>query len=120
MIGAKNMYFIHDRYDEGSHRMLESLDNSVVVVDYYADPERYKRIKGLQKIPCCLDKLEFEQDGLSALWQKVAELDVKLARANAELAELGAKQADQESILIECFTDLDASINGGDQNAQVV
>lgn len=113
------MYFIHNRYDAQSVHILATLSTDVTVIDYYADPERYKRIKGLQKIPCYLDRLEFEQDSLPALWQKVAELDTKLAKANAELADLKAKQADQESMLIECFTDLDASINGGDQNAEL-
>lgn len=114
------MYFIHNRYDAESVQILATLSKDVTVIDYYADPGRYKRIKGLQKIPCYLDKLEFEQDSLPALWQKVAEQDIKLAKANAELADLKAKQADQESMLIECFTDLDASINGGGQNAELV
>ena len=108
------MYFIHNKYDAESVQILATLSTDVTVIDYYADPERYKRIKGLQKIPCYLDKLEFEQDSLPALWQKVAELDIELAKANAELADLKAKQVDQESMLIECVTDLDASINGGE------
>ena len=113
------MYYVHNRYDEQSVQTLATLGADVTVIDYYADPERYKRIKGLKKIPCYLDKLEFEQDSLPALQQKVAELDAKLAKVNAELADLKAKQADQESMLIECFTDLDASINGGEQSAEL-
>ena len=114
------MYFIHNKFDEESQRILASLDNDTVVVDYYADPDRFKRIKGLQKIPCFMERLEFEEESIFTLNRKVAELDTILAKTNAELADLKAKQAAQETMLIECFTDLDASINGGDQDAELV
>lgn len=110
------MYFIHNRYDAESVQILATIDTDVTVIDFYADP-RFRRLKGIKELPCYLERLEFDNDEITRLIHQTESLSAELANAKQELTQVKAQQQAQESILIECFTDLDASINGGGGDA---
>lgn len=109
------MYYVHDRYNAASHVALATLPADVTVVDYYAD-QRYKLLKGVYELPCYLERLEFYDEDTARLMQQVQTLSSDLAQTKQALAKLQERQQSQESMIIECFTDLDASLNGGDSD----
>lgn len=112
-------YFVHDSNNAESINILQAIGNSLPVVDYFADFERNSRLQGISSLPCFVQRLRLGPSSNQQTLTIVTSLANDLAKTRQELAELKAKQADQESMLIECFTDLDASINGGEQNAEL-
>lgn len=118
--GKYKGYFIHDSSSVESANILQAIGNAITVVDYFADIERNSRLQGITKLPCFLRRLQLSPSNSQQMFAIVESLASDLIKTRQELADIKAKQSDQETMLIECFTDLDASLFGGDQNAELV
>lgn len=59
------MYFIHNKYSNESTKILESLDENVIVIDYYGERERgnhqYELLMIPEKLPCFVTELNYPQ-----------------------------------------------------------
>lgn len=110
-------YFIHDNTSEESASILQAIDHEVPVIDYFADYERNSRLQGIGELPCFIQRLQFAPSNEQQVLLLVRELTADLAKTKQALAKVQENQNMQETMMIECFTDLDASINGGDGNA---
>lgn len=115
-----NGYFIHDSGSDESANLLQAIGNNVPVVDYFGDYERYSRLQGVEALPCFLYRLQFAPSNNQKVLQIVEGLAAELVAAKQEIVRLQGQQATQETMLIECFTDLDAALFGGDENAELV
>ncbi len=88
------MYFIHNRYDAESRRQLDNLPEDIIVVDFYENYGKFSKLKGLEQLPCYLEKLEYKQDML-------APTPEELYRAANLLnqAEILANQRQQDKVM---------------------
>ena len=110
------MYFIHDRFNANSLEILATLPSDITVVDYFAD-SRFQRLKGIKEVPCYLEKLEFEDTEGAQTEKKLNTMAFKIEKLESQLRAIQAQQQEQQSLIVECFTDLDTMLNGGGNDA---
>lgn len=52
-------YFIHNSFDVESRKQLDNLPPDTIVIDFYADYDKYSRLILPEPIPCFIDSLEY-------------------------------------------------------------
>lgn len=52
-------YFIHNSFDAESRKQLDKLSPDNIVIDFYADYDKYSRLILPEPIPCFVNSLEY-------------------------------------------------------------